>query len=231
MWRHNFFKFPKLFIVRFSLYAKLLNPISGCCCCCFFFFQNNFSRLSLYSISIVRLAFSFWIIDLCRITLQWVNIKKWGLGWTIWYKSLYFVHPSLELVHLFTGMQERSIRYWKVVIATLETYKICVPNNHINKQCPKRDKTISDTRNSNQTNVGCARYMNFCLPKVESIPNTQETRIFFSPVEELWRDFSPNELKKFKPLFSLFFLCLFRLFIFEQRNWYMGADKIFVFFR
>ena len=25
------------------------------------------------------------------------------------YKSLYFVHPSLELVHLFTGMRERSI--------------------------------------------------------------------------------------------------------------------------
>ena len=31
------------------------------------------------------------------------------LGWTISYKSLYFVHPSLELVHLFTGMRERSI--------------------------------------------------------------------------------------------------------------------------
>ena len=31
------------------------------------------------------------------------------LGWTISYKSLYFVHPSLELVPLFTGMRERSI--------------------------------------------------------------------------------------------------------------------------
>ena len=31
------------------------------------------------------------------------------LGWTISYKSLYFVHPSLELMHLFTGMRERSI--------------------------------------------------------------------------------------------------------------------------
>ena len=31
-----------------------------------------------------------------------------GLGWTISYKSLYFVHPSLELVPLFTGMRERS---------------------------------------------------------------------------------------------------------------------------
>ena len=30
------------------------------------------------------------------------------LGWTISYKSLYFVHPSLELVPLFTGMRERS---------------------------------------------------------------------------------------------------------------------------
>ena len=31
------------------------------------------------------------------------------LGWTISYKSLYFVHLSLELVHLFTGMLDRSI--------------------------------------------------------------------------------------------------------------------------
>ena len=36
------------------------------------------------------------------------------LGWTISYKSLYFVHPSLELVPLFTGMRERSID-WKTV--------------------------------------------------------------------------------------------------------------------
>ena len=35
---------------------------------------------------------------------------KTRLGWTISYKSLYFVHPSLELVPLFTGMRERSIR-------------------------------------------------------------------------------------------------------------------------
>ena len=33
------------------------------------------------------------------------------LGWTISYKSLYFVHPSLEWVPLFTGMRERSIRF------------------------------------------------------------------------------------------------------------------------
>ena len=31
------------------------------------------------------------------------------LGWTISYKSLSFVHPSLELLHLFTEMRERSI--------------------------------------------------------------------------------------------------------------------------
>ena len=30
------------------------------------------------------------------------------LGWTISYKSLYFVHPSLDLMPLFTGMRERS---------------------------------------------------------------------------------------------------------------------------
>ena len=32
------------------------------------------------------------------------------LGWMISYKSLYFSHPSLELVPLCTGMRERSIR-------------------------------------------------------------------------------------------------------------------------
>ena len=31
-------------------------------------------------------------------------------GWTISYKSLYFVQPSLGLVPLFTGTRERSIR-------------------------------------------------------------------------------------------------------------------------
>ena len=31
------------------------------------------------------------------------------LGWTVSYKSLYFVHPSLDLVPLFTRMRERSI--------------------------------------------------------------------------------------------------------------------------
>ena len=32
------------------------------------------------------------------------------LGWPISYKSLYFVHPSLELVPLVTGMRVRSIQ-------------------------------------------------------------------------------------------------------------------------
>ena len=36
------------------------------------------------------------------------------LGWTISYKSLYFVQTSHELVHLFTGMWERSINYQKM---------------------------------------------------------------------------------------------------------------------
>ena len=41
------------------------------------------------------------------------------LGWTISYKSLYFVLQSLELVRLFTGMQERSIDVvWKNVFFT-----------------------------------------------------------------------------------------------------------------
>ena len=30
------------------------------------------------------------------------------LGWTISYKSLYFVHPSLELLPLLRGMRKRS---------------------------------------------------------------------------------------------------------------------------
>ena len=46
---------------------------------------------------------------------------KTRLGWTISYKSLYFVHPSLELVPLFTGMRERSIhgqekKSWELII-------------------------------------------------------------------------------------------------------------------
>ena len=41
------------------------------------------------------------------------------LGWTISYKSLYVVYRSLELVRLFTGMQERSIDVvWKNVFFT-----------------------------------------------------------------------------------------------------------------
>ena len=55
-------------------------------------------------------------IDLSAcIPLQWANIKKSRsrsrsrLGWTISYKSLYFVHPSLNLIPSFTGMHEGNI--------------------------------------------------------------------------------------------------------------------------
>ena len=37
------------------------------------------------------------------------EMRTTRLGWTISYKSLYFVHPSLELVLLFTGIPERSM--------------------------------------------------------------------------------------------------------------------------
>ena len=49
---------------------------------------------------------------LSNIPLHLAHIKKQGpdLGGTVSYKLLYFVNPSLELVPLFTGMQERSIR-------------------------------------------------------------------------------------------------------------------------
>ena len=47
---------------------------------------------------------------------------------------------------LFTGMQERFIRYRKVVIATLETYKICVPDNLINKHTVQRGAKQFQTR-------------------------------------------------------------------------------------
>ena len=94
-------------------------------------------------------------------------------------------------------MQERFIRYWKVVIATLETYKICVPNNLINKHTVQRGAKQFQIREPQlkQTLAAQDIYMNFCLPKIKSIFNTQETRIIFSPVEELRGDFSPNELQ------------------------------------
>ena len=44
------------------------------------------------------------IIYLFCITLQWANKeRRTRLRWTISYKSMYFVHPSLELVTLFKG--------------------------------------------------------------------------------------------------------------------------------
>ena len=50
-------------------------------------------------------------IDLSRIYSPVSNHKEMRtrLGWTISYKSMYFVPPSLELVPLLTGMRERSI--------------------------------------------------------------------------------------------------------------------------
>ena len=75
------------------------------------------------------LACSFWKLDLSKEMRTRVDN---------FIQITVFVYPSLELVPLFTGMQEGFIRYWKVVIATLETYKICVPNNLINKHTVQR---------------------------------------------------------------------------------------------
>ena len=59
------------------------------------------------------------------------------LGWTISYKSPHFVPPSLELMPLFTGMQERSIRLDKHLkdrrhvfkpIVSFQYYPIAVNN-------------------------------------------------------------------------------------------------------
>ena len=35
-----------------------------------------------------------------------------SLGWTLSYKLLYFVHPSLDLVPLFTGTKEGLLYSW-----------------------------------------------------------------------------------------------------------------------
>ena len=53
-------------------------------------------------------------IDLSRITSPVSKHKevRTRLWWTISYKSLYFIYLSLELVPLFTGMQERSISFY-----------------------------------------------------------------------------------------------------------------------
>jgi len=50
-------------------------------------------------------------IDLSRIfsPVRKHEEMRSRLGWTISYKSLYFVLPSLDLTLLFTGMRERSI--------------------------------------------------------------------------------------------------------------------------
>ena len=47
------------------------------------------------------------------------NQTRSRLRWTISYKSLYFIHPSVELLPLFKGMQKRS---FLVVNIILELY-------------------------------------------------------------------------------------------------------------
>lgn len=73
------------------------------------------------------------VIDLYSIPLQKANIKKWGQAVKDWvdtssYKSLVFVHPSLELVALLTRMQEGSVVYTdytrKIKSKTTFYYKI-----------------------------------------------------------------------------------------------------------
>lgn len=41
-------------------------------------------------------------------SLVWLGLIARRFGWTIPYKSVYFVHPSLELALLLTGTRERS---------------------------------------------------------------------------------------------------------------------------
>lgn len=41
-------------------------------------------------------------------SLVWLGLIARRFGWTIPYKSMYFVQPSLELALLFTGTWERS---------------------------------------------------------------------------------------------------------------------------
>ena len=45
-------------------------------------------------------------------------------GWTIPYKSMYFVQPSLELAPLFTGTQERSSCHGEVGIKGWDLTKV-----------------------------------------------------------------------------------------------------------
>ena len=63
------------------------------------------------------------------------------LGWTISYKSLYFVHPSLELVPLLTGMRKRSIMYGEIEISLSQrprTFSPLLPTNPLYPSHPTR---------------------------------------------------------------------------------------------
>ena len=52
--------------------------------------------------------FGYPIIDLsASIPVSKHKNVRSRLGWTISYKSLYFVYPSLNLMSLFTGMRDR----------------------------------------------------------------------------------------------------------------------------
>ena len=62
----------------------------------------------------VHLSHIWYRLDIHRPFRHYFPVSKdkemrTRLGWTISYKSLYFVHLSLELVPLFTGMLNRSI--------------------------------------------------------------------------------------------------------------------------
>ena len=55
-----------------------------------------------------------------RLFLHYAPVSKHkemrtSLGWTFSYKSLYFVHPSLDLVPLFTGTKEGLLYWWFIL--------------------------------------------------------------------------------------------------------------------
>ena len=56
--------------------------------------------------------------------LVWLGVIARRFGWTIPYKSMYFVQPSLELAPLFTGTQERSSCHGEVGIKGRDFTKV-----------------------------------------------------------------------------------------------------------
>ena len=57
-------------------------------------------------------------------SLVWLGVIARRFGWTIPYKSMYFVHPSPELAPLFTGTQERSSCHGEVGIKGRDFTKV-----------------------------------------------------------------------------------------------------------